>query len=210
MLLPTPPLPDTTPITFLTLLLGLGASCCGAWRLAQSSPQLEQSWVHSSLILLFPAPKGGAASCIIQMIHAQGASPRSLPFYHTTKAAPLQGGAEQSRRTRRHGGIRCIFQNGIRVAAPCFCCGRRRALAKDRPLPLWLPLPKFASHTQCACKFGRLPQLQLGCFCRRQRLAFVVLRLFRQNGSHPNKKSHRLNPPEETLPSELSIREAPV
>ena len=54
MLLPTPPLPDTTPITFLTLLWGLGASCCGAWRLAQSSPQLEQSWVHSSLILLFP------------------------------------------------------------------------------------------------------------------------------------------------------------
>ena len=33
-----------------------------------------------------------------------------------------------------------------------------------------LPLPKFASRTQCACKFGRRPQLCLGCFCRRQRL----------------------------------------
>src|SRR5699024_8765560 len=169
MLLPTPPLPDTTPITFLTLLLGVGASCCGAWRLAQSSPQLEQSWVHSSLILLFPAPKGGAASCIVQMIHAQGASPRSLPFYHTTKAAPLQGGAEQSRRTRRHGGIRCIFQNGIRVAAPCFCA------LSVRTAP-GLPLPKFASHTRCACKFGRLPQLQLGCFVRRTRLSCAAIR----------------------------------
>ena len=45
---------------------------------------------------------------------------------------------------------------------------------------------------------------------RRNRFAYAVSQLFRQNGSHPNKKSHRLNPPEETLPSELSIREAPV
>ena len=35
------------------------------------------------------------------------------------------------------------------VAVPCFCFGRRRALAKDRPLPL----------------------LRFGCFCRRQRLS---------------------------------------
>ena len=52
MLLPTPPLPDTTPITFLTLLLGFGASCWGAaLREEHAAPQLEQSWVHSSLIL---------------------------------------------------------------------------------------------------------------------------------------------------------------
>ena len=52
MLLPTPPLPDTTPMTFLTLLLGLGASCWGAaLREEHAAPQLEQSWVHSSLIV---------------------------------------------------------------------------------------------------------------------------------------------------------------
>ena len=90
MLLPTPPLPDTTPITFLMLLWGLGASCCGPCRLGQSSPQLEQSWVHSSLILLFPAPKGGAASCFVKV--PAGIPPRGLPSYHTTKGRPLQGG----------------------------------------------------------------------------------------------------------------------
>ena len=37
-----------------------------------------------------------------------------------------------------------------------------------------LPLPKLASRTQCACKFGRLPLLQLGCFCRWQRLAYAA------------------------------------
>ena len=37
-----------------------------------------------------------------------------------------------------------------------------------------LPLPKFASRTQCACKFGRRPQLCLGCFCRRQRLGYAA------------------------------------
>src|SRR5699024_4907451 len=140
MLLPTPPLPDTTPITFLTLLLGLGASCCGAWRLAQSSPQLEQSWVHSSLILLFPAPKGGAASCIIQMIHAQGASPRSLPFYHTTKAAPLQGGAECFRVTlkRKWGPHRCdphrpVFgRRGVLLHLSGFPCLYQRRVAATK------------------------------------------------------------------------------
>ena len=38
------------------------------------------------------------------------------------------------------------------VAVPCFCFGRRYALAKDRPLPL----------------------LRFGCFCRRQRLSCAV------------------------------------
>ena len=52
MLLPTPPLPETTPMTFFTLLLGLGASCSGAAvREEHAAPQVEQSWVHSSLIL---------------------------------------------------------------------------------------------------------------------------------------------------------------
>ena len=52
MLLPTPPLPKTTPMTFFTLLLGLGASCSGAAvREEHAAPQVEQSWVHSSLIL---------------------------------------------------------------------------------------------------------------------------------------------------------------
>ena len=37
----------------------------------------------------------------------------------------------------------------FRVAVPCFCCGRRSALAKSRPRPL----------------------LRFGCFCRRQRLS---------------------------------------
>ena len=37
-----------------------------------------------------------------------------------------------------------------------------------------LPLPKLASRTRCACKFGRLPLLQLGCFCRWQRLAYAA------------------------------------
>ena len=56
MLLPTPPLPETTPMTFFTLLLGLGASCCGAAsREEQAALQLEQSWVHSSLILFVGA-----------------------------------------------------------------------------------------------------------------------------------------------------------
>ena len=59
MLLPTPPLPDTTPMTFFTLLLGLGASCCGAAsREEQAALQLEQSWVHSSLILFVAHGRG--------------------------------------------------------------------------------------------------------------------------------------------------------
>ena len=41
----------------------------------------------------------------------------------------------------------------LRVAVPCFCFGRRCALAKSRPLPL----------------------LRLGCFCRRQCLGCAAL-----------------------------------
>jgi hypothetical protein len=51
-LLPTPPLPLTTPMTFLTLLiLFMGArKLSGFWREGHSSPQLEQSCVQFSLI----------------------------------------------------------------------------------------------------------------------------------------------------------------
>ena len=35
-------------------------------------------------------------------------------------------------------------------------------------------MPKLASRTRCACKFGRLPLLQLGCFYRWQRLAYAA------------------------------------
>ena len=51
--LPTPPLPLTTPITFLTLLAGFNGSkklVCSAVRLLQDSPQVLQLWVQFSLM----------------------------------------------------------------------------------------------------------------------------------------------------------------
>src|SRR5699024_2978109 len=151
MLLPTPPLPDTTPITFLTLLLGLGASCCGPCRLGQSSPQLEQSWVHSSLILLFPAPKGGAASCFVKV--PAGIPPRGLPSYHTTKGRRIQ---ERRHASRHDGDFVCAVSNGKRVpgCGALFLLRGLKPLAKSRPLPL----------------------LRFGCFCRRQRLSYAASR----------------------------------
>lgn len=60
MLLPTPPLPETTADGLFTLLLGLGASCCEtASQEEQAALQLEQSWVHSSLILFVAHGRGG-------------------------------------------------------------------------------------------------------------------------------------------------------
>ena len=52
-LLPTPPLPLTTAITFFTLLNAFCASSrlSGLLRDAQSAPQLEQSCVHSDNFL---------------------------------------------------------------------------------------------------------------------------------------------------------------
>ena len=47
-----------------------------------------------------------------------------------------------------------------RHPVPCFCFGRRRALAKDRPLPL----------------------LRFGCFCRRQRLSYAASRTANPTG----------------------------
>ena len=58
-------------------------------------------------------------------------------------------------------------------ASPLFAAGIN-ALAKTGALLRVVPLPKFASRTQCACKFGRRPQLCLGCFCRRQRLGYAA------------------------------------
>ena len=52
-LLPTPPLPLTTPITFLTLLSSWGFSRKSSGDiclLGQSSPQELQSWVHSLIV----------------------------------------------------------------------------------------------------------------------------------------------------------------
>ena len=49
--LPTPPLPDTTPMTFFTRLPGFGFSRkLFVSRLSHSTPQLSQLCVHSSLM----------------------------------------------------------------------------------------------------------------------------------------------------------------
>ena len=56
-LFPTPPLPDTTAITFFTSESAFGASMklCGFCLLSQSTPQLLQSCVHS--LILYVPPK---------------------------------------------------------------------------------------------------------------------------------------------------------
>ena len=56
MLLPTPPLPETTPKTFPTRAAGL-CSFRKDWgwvRSAQLSPQVLQSWVHSDIVKTSP------------------------------------------------------------------------------------------------------------------------------------------------------------
>ena len=45
---------------------------------------------------------------------------------------------------------RVVPEGSVRVAVPCFCFGRRRALAKDRPLPL-LRLACFVRWTRLGC-----------------------------------------------------------
>ena len=92
MLLPTPPLPETTPMTFFTLLLGLGASCCGAAsREEQAALQLEQSWVHSSLILFVAHGRGRTRA--VRFLLAQYAG-RGVPCLttvnYTIKSAQKQ------------------------------------------------------------------------------------------------------------------------
>ena len=52
-------------------------------------------------------------------------------------------------------------------------------LQKSERGPFGCRCPNLRRTSRRAHKFGRLPQLQLGCICRRQRLAFVVPRLFR-------------------------------
>ncbi len=103
--------------------------------------------------------------------------------------------------------------SGLRC--PVFAARAKAACKKQTAAPFGCRCPNLLRRTPPACKFGRRPQLRLGCFCRRQRLDCVVLRLFLpqaapQLRSQPNSQSHRLNPPDETLPDELSIREAPV
>ena len=55
--LPTPPLPLTTAITFLTLEYWLTGSIklCGAVRSPQLEEQLLQSWLHDSLMAVSPS-----------------------------------------------------------------------------------------------------------------------------------------------------------
>ena len=54
--LPTPPLPLTTAMTLPTLESSLQGACrsMGAVRSPQLSPQEEQSWVHSDMIVMSP------------------------------------------------------------------------------------------------------------------------------------------------------------
>ena len=78
-LLPTPPLPLTTPMTFFTWLKSLVFSkklwgCC---REGQFSPQLEQSWVQFSLIGRFILSHGPGA--------ARGVFLYCTPFYKKVK-----------------------------------------------------------------------------------------------------------------------------
>ena len=81
--------------------------------------------------------------------------------------------------------------NGFQL---CFCALSVRTASGLR-------FPVFAARAKAACK--------------KQTAAPALLRLLLpqaapQLRSQPNSQSHRLNPPDETLPSELSIREAPV
>ena len=79
-------------MTFLTLLFGLGASCWGAaLREEHAAPQVEQSWVHSSLILF--ARTGGGKTGAVRFLLAQYAG-RGVPClttaYYTIKSAAKQ------------------------------------------------------------------------------------------------------------------------
>ena len=92
MLLPTPPLPETTPMTFLTRLCGLGASCWGAAsREEQAALQLEQSWVHSSLILFVAHGRGRTRA--VRFLLAQYAG-RGVPCL-TTVNYTIKSAAKQ-------------------------------------------------------------------------------------------------------------------
>lgn len=62
VLLPTPPLPETTAITFLTLDLSFSlASKLSCVRSPQLSPQAEQFPLHCSLMMLLLLPIFGSA-----------------------------------------------------------------------------------------------------------------------------------------------------
>ena len=69
-------------MTFLTLLLGLGASCLGAAsREEHAAPQLEQSWVHSSLIL-FLRTAGSEALAVCFLLDQNTAAKAAPLLYH--------------------------------------------------------------------------------------------------------------------------------
>src|SRR5699024_2891977 len=67
----------------------------------------------------------------------------------------------------------------LRVAVPCFCFGRRRALAKDRPLPL-LRLACFVRWTRLGCAASR---------------AFAASSTGRARRGCPGKSESRRTPP---------------
>ena len=77
-------------------------------------------------------------------------APKQKNFCVTKDRVPLRGSAV------RLAPALLLSKPTPRVAVPCFCFGRRCALAKDRPLPL----------------------LRFGCFCRRQRLSCAARRPF--------------------------------
>ena len=73
--------------------------------------------------------------------------------------------------------IRLVWWFGLRLLI--FSAPVAAGLQKSERGPFGCRCPNLRRTSRRAHKFGRLPQLQLGCICRRQRLAFVVPRLFR-------------------------------
>ena len=73
--------------------------------------------------------------------------------------------------------IRLVWWFGLRLLI--FSAPVAVGLQKSERGPFGCRCPNLRRTSRRAHKFGRLPQLQLGCICRRQRLAFVVPRLFR-------------------------------
>ena len=72
--------------------------------------------------------------------------------------------------------IRLVWWAGLRLLI--FPAPVAAGLQKSERGPFGCRCPNLRRTSRRAHKFGRLPQLQLGCICRRQRLAFVVPRLF--------------------------------
>ena len=70
-------------------------------------------------------------------------APKQKNFCVTKDRVPLRGSAVKA-------GPRIVMIESPRVAVPCFCFGRRSALAKDRPRPL-LRFGCFVHWTRLSC-----------------------------------------------------------